>query len=435
MRGRDLLLAAVRAGRLLQLLLEHESRQGSVAEREFGVIVGADLRDQTRVGPLRVSSAGRHAVHHRLRRIGHGGHDEAARAHAERVDAAAVDLVDQRVGGRGQVFVAVRGVVLYGVDETLRVLDAHAHCEGLGFETHAAAVERVVDILGRVARGEHHGRALDRIAVRRHAAQTPALDLEARDLASEAYLSARGGDGAADVAYDARQTVGADMGMRLEEDLGRRAVEHERLQRLVVVAAFLAAREQFAVGEGARATLAERIVRVGVDVQIAVYEGYVLLAGQDLLAAFEQDGLEPQFDESQRGEEPRGARADHDHLGRAAHVGIVEVHGRRLRLAVDEDLQREVDLHGAASRVDGPLQYARQGHVVTFDAQRAGSERRVEFRIGGLLRREYEGYGFRHNGIVCGRSPSSRCILPAASACGTAWQCALMRDRMFILQK
>ena len=254
-------------------------------------------------------------------------------------------------------------MVLYGVYELLRVLYAHAHGEGLGLEAYAVAVERVVYVLCRVSRCEHHGRTLYKGVADPYAAYAAALDLESRDLGPEVYLAAGRDDRTADVAYDAGQTVGADVGVCVVEYLGRGAVEDERLQGLVVVAAFLAAREELAVGECARAALAEGVVRVGIYVEVAVYEGYVLLAGQHALAAFEDYGLEAALYEVQCGEEPRRPRPDDDDFGCVAHVGIVEVQGCGLRLVVGEYLNRDVDLDGTASCVDRTLDDTRQRHV------------------------------------------------------------------------
>ena len=79
------------------------------------------------------------------------------------------------------------------------------------------------------------------------------------------------------------------MGMRLVENLLRSAVEDERLQRLVVIAALLAAREELAVGKRPRAAFAESVVRVGIDRTVAVDLRDVALALRNPFAAFEHD--------------------------------------------------------------------------------------------------------------------------------------------------
>ena len=178
--------------------------------------------------------------------------------------------------------------------------------------------------------------------------------------------------------------------------LGRGAVEDERLQRLVVIAAFLAAGEELAVGECAGAALAEGVVRVGVYVEVAVYEGYVLLAGEHPFAALEDYGPEALLYEAQGCEETRGARADDDDLGGAAHVGIIEVQGSRQGLAVDKYLDGDVDLDGAPACVDRAFHDAGHRHVAATYAHLPCRERGAQFEVGGLLGHEGQGNGCGH---------------------------------------
>ena len=86
--------------RLFEPLLEFQPRQLAPFGTQMFEIRKPDLRDQPRIGIGRRPAAGRHAVDHRLRGIGHGRDDESARAHAERVDPAAVFLAHERIGGR-----------------------------------------------------------------------------------------------------------------------------------------------------------------------------------------------------------------------------------------------------------------------------------------------------------------------------------------------
>ena len=168
-----------------------------------------------------------------------------------------------------------------------------------------------------------------------HTGHAPADDLETRDLMVEQYASARLGNRAAYIGYYTRQLVGADMRMRLEEYLGVGAVKDKRLQRLVVVASFLAARKELAVRKGARTALAESIVRIGIDSAVAVDLRYVVLARQDGLTAFEHYRSVSRLDKSQSGEESRRPRTYDDYLRAAVDRRIVEVHRLRLRLGVD----------------------------------------------------------------------------------------------------
>ena len=279
-------------------------------------------------------------------------------------------------------------MVLDRVDQRLRVLDAHTHGERLGFEPDAPTVKHFVNIACRVARGQDDGRAFEHLVAARHPRDAPVAHAQVGDSLSEQETAARREDCAADIRNDRRQLVRADVRMRLAEDLGVGAVEDERFERLAVVAAFLAAREELAVGEGAGAALAERIVRIGIDRSVAVDLGDVALAVGHGTAALQQHGAQPAFDEPQRGEEPRGPRPHHEHLRAPRNIGIVEMHGRGLRLAVGINLQREAHLGPAPACVDRAAHHAHQRHLVVAKPQTMRREGRIALRIGRLARRK-----------------------------------------------
>ena len=283
-------------------------------------------------------------------------------------------------------------MVLDRVDERLRMLDAHAHRKGLGLDAHAARVQQFVHVVRRMPRSEHHGGPLDPLVAAADATNPPVAQQEVRHAAVEAKHPARIGDRPPDIADDIGQLVGADMGMGFAEDFGRGAVKDERLQRLVVIAALLAAREELAVGKGSRAALAESVVRVGIDGAVAVDPCDVALAGRDVAPPFENHGPQSQFDEPQGREQPRGARSDDDDLRPPLDRRIVEMHGAGLRLPIDIDFERQVHLHLPLPGVDRPLHDAHQRHIRLPDAHAPRCERRAVLRIGGLFRREDEGY-------------------------------------------
>ena len=62
-------------------------------------------------------------------------------------------------------------------------------------KAHAIVIERVVDILRRVTRSQHHSRALDELVTHPHAcdARAVGIELEARNLTRKVYLTARRG--------------------------------------------------------------------------------------------------------------------------------------------------------------------------------------------------------------------------------------------------
>ena len=387
---------ALTARRLLESLLELQPRQFAPLRPEVFEIRQAHLGNQSRVGIGRRAAAGRHAVHDRLGRIGHRRDDESSGAHAEGVDAAPALLAHERIGGGRQVLAARRTVVLDRVDERLGVFDAHAHSEGLGLDTHAAGMEQFVDVARRVARGQHHGSPLDPLVARADTADTAVAEQQVRYAAVETEQAARIEDRPADVPDDIGELVGADMGMRLVEDLGRGAVKDERPERLVVVAALLAAREELAVGKGSRAALAEGVVRVGGNGAVAVDLRDVALARRDVAAALQHDGPEAQLNQPQCGKEPRRTRSDNNDLRTSRDLGIIEMHGCGQRLAIDIDLECQIDLDLPLAGVDRAFDYPHQRKVRLPDTQTPGRQGGVKSGIGSLLRSQDESDGLRH---------------------------------------
>ena len=185
-------------------------------------------------------------------------------------------------------------------------------------------------------------------------------------------------------------------------------MEDQRLERLVVVAALLAAREELAVGEGSRAALAEGVVRIGVDRSVAVNLCDVALAGRDVAPAFENHRLQPQLDEVQRGEEAGRARAYDKHLRTAGHRGVVEVHGCGQRLAVDVDLERQVDFGLPLAGVNRTLDDTHEGHLVGGKAETTRGERIAQAGIRRLFGRKDKGNNLRHNDSVGGHKNSEK---------------------------
>ncbi len=179
--------------------------------------------------------------------------------------------------------------------------------------------------------------------------------------------------------------------MGLVEDFGRGAVENQRLQRLVVVAALLAAGEELAVGKSAGAALAESVVGIGVDASVAVDLRNVDLAGRNVAAALQQHGAQAQLDQPQSSEQS-GRSGAHDNHGRTARDrGIVEPDRGRFGLAVHVDFERKVDLGRTPSCVDRAFDDPHQGDVALGDTHAPGRERGIGLRVGRFAGREDEG--------------------------------------------
>lgn len=75
------------------------------------------------------------------------------------------------------------------------------------------------------------------------------------------------------------------------------------------------------------------------------------------------------------------------------------MNGSRLRLAIDIDFERKVDLDLPLPGVDGALDDPDEGNFVLADTHTAGGQRRIMLRIGSLSGREDESNEFRHSEI------------------------------------
>lgn len=310
-------------GGLLEVTAELQSGQLAPLPAQMLEIGQPHFRHDTRISPPRIAPRRGHAVHDTLRRVGHGRYDDAARTHTERVDTPSAHLGRQGIGGRGQVF-ASGTVILYLVDESLRMLYPDAHGERLGLQQHPLPVEHRVDIVRRVARGQHHAAGLYPLTAAHHAGYGVPVQQQLRHPTAEPHFAAAGGDCPADGGHDTGQPVGTDMRMGFIEYRLVGTVEDERTERLVVISALLAPGKELAVGKGTRTSFAEGIVGVGVEPAVAVQFCHVAAAYRHLPAPFEDDGPVSRFDEPQRTEEAGRASAHDDDLLGMRHVRIVE---------------------------------------------------------------------------------------------------------------
>jgi hypothetical protein len=137
----------------------------------------------------------------------------------------------------------------------------------------------------------------DLLAARQHDPADGAVSKhEVGDTGAETHLPARLEDGLAHTGDDAGQLVRADVGMRVDEDVGARSVGHERLKHARDVASLSASRVELAVAVGAGAPFAEAVVAVGVD-DVSLRDGREIVATRaDVFAAFEHDGAKAERD-------------------------------------------------------------------------------------------------------------------------------------------
>ena len=212
------------------------------------------------------------------------------------------------------------------------MFQAHAHGDAFGLDGDVLVVKIAVHVAGGMACGQNDGSGDLLSAGGAHTANGAAFHEQGVHACLEAHLPARVENLCAHGLDDTGQTVGADVGMGIAEDVGGGAVLTEDAENLFHVAALLGARIEFSVRIGSCSALAERVVAFGVYDVLAGDAGNVLAARVYVLAAFEHNGAQAQLDEAQGGEEAARSGAYHHYLRAARHVGIAhrgEVGARR----------------------------------------------------------------------------------------------------------
>src|SRR6266446_7348492 len=111
------------------------------------------------------------------------------------------------------------------VDERLGMLDADADREWLCLEGETAALEEREHVTGRMPGREDHAPSRDMLARGgHHAGHRAAREREIRDPRREMHLAATVGDGRAERLHHLREAVRPDVGVRVDQDVWRRAV-------------------------------------------------------------------------------------------------------------------------------------------------------------------------------------------------------------------
>ena len=143
------------------------------------------------------------------------------------------------------------------------------------------------------------------------------------DTRAEVVFAALGDDEIADVLDDDRQLVGADVRVRVDEDILGSAELHQLVQHLAQVAPLGGTRIELAVGEGACASLAVAVVGIGIDDAVARELRHVELAFVDVLAALQDDRPQAERQELERREHAGGTGSHDDHRLRAVDILIL----------------------------------------------------------------------------------------------------------------
>ena len=106
---------------------------------------------------------------------------------------------------------------------------------------------------------------------------------------------------------DARQSIGANMGMGIGENCSLCTVLTEDIEDLLYTTTFLGTGIEFAVGICPCTALAKTIVALGIHEMFTRNTSNVFLAVVDILATFDHNGSQSQFYQAQSSKESTGS--------------------------------------------------------------------------------------------------------------------------------
>ena len=140
-----------------------------------------------------------------------------------------------------------------------RMLQTHAHGHTFLFDLHSRGVQIAINVAGGVSGGEHHGAFPLVAAGRAHALHTLSVGREEEriDTRAKMHLTARFDDLPTHGGDDAREAVGANVGVRVGKNVGGGAVLAEDAENAGHIAALLGAGVEFSVRKRPRSTFAE----------------------------------------------------------------------------------------------------------------------------------------------------------------------------------
>ena len=258
-------------------------------------------------------------------------------------------------------------MVLQSVDKLLRMLQAHTDGEPLGLKLDARGGKRLIDIAGRMPRGEDYRTAVYVARGGGYAGHSVAISQQTFHACAEKHPSATSLYGVAHRLYHLREAVGADMRMGVDEYILARSMLPQHGEYLVDTAALFAAGVQFAVGVSARSSLAEAIVGVGVDNPLAGYAGHIAAPCIHILSAFEHHRPYAKLNETKSGKQTGRTGAHHYGLPGVGAYQTVDYrlgYGGRVWESVEIEAHAHIDHHLALAGVDAAPHYFQGLHPV-----------------------------------------------------------------------
>ena len=292
-----LLHPAVQPAKFFQTFLEsHQSERRILADRhffvfhQFGIVFRAYLHHHAGIRPAGTTIGRRHSIDYHLAGTTCRRDDETAWTHTKRIDSPSAGLRHKTIFGCRQIVSStLLTMILYLVDQHLRMFQTDADSNAFGFDRDLPVMEVAIHIPGGMTgcQDDRSQKVLARIRFDTYDFPTP--DDQGIHSCLEMDLPTTADNLFADILDHARQIVRTDMRMGVRQNRSARPELAKDIQNLVNRTPFLAASVKFAVRIGTGSPFTETIVGLFVHLMLTADQSDILFTFAHVLSTFDHD--------------------------------------------------------------------------------------------------------------------------------------------------
>ena len=205
-------------------------------------------------------------------------------------------------------------MILNLIDKFLRMFHTDTKGERLGLKKPAATGKKFVDVACRMSRGQHHGIPLNAISIgSNHTLHSPILDDKTCYTGIEVVFSAMLNNCFTHTRDDGRQTVGTNMGVDINHDVGVGTMFNKESQHFGDIATFGRTRVKLTVAIGPCPTLAKTPVAIRIHLFDSHQIDYIFLPFFHRLPSLHNDGSNSQLQRPQSRKQSRRTSTHNDY--------------------------------------------------------------------------------------------------------------------------